>query len=280
MREPETAEGRDADPCQRRKQRWLPRCRLPGSVRRQQLEGEIAVLDAELKWRFASSSSSPALTKAQELLESARREAADHRIAPGYQALNCARRLAVDAYCPQEVRAAAVSLRAEARDEKLSKWRRSSICRLLAPLGESDDAPARELLGAAGDDKTVQRLAGVLNGDDADDALAARIGAVLLEEGYQGGAERALAQAVTAEGGEPVGERQVRSALVDLACCDESAYKARLREAMWIRDEGLANHYRKTGLGAILVLAFSAGFSESLVVRAVGAATGNKRSPA
>jgi hypothetical protein len=45
-----------------------------------------------------------------------------------------------------------------------------------------------------------------------------------------------------------VDERWVRFLLIDLGSSDQKAAKARLRQAMGIRDEGLANDYRKVDL--------------------------------
>lgn len=89
----------------------------------------------------------------ESLLDLADDEAGRRSLASAFAALNAARRVAVHAYDLDGLVGAAITLRSEAKGQKLSTWRREAMLRLLAPVlageGESLDGGSTETCESA-----------------------------------------------------------------------------------------------------------------------------------
>lgn len=280
-------------------------------ARRQQLEGEIDALKAELDWRTSRDSHSPpirvdcppALKQAKGLLETARQAAEDGRISAGYEMLNGARRLAVDAYQPQEVRAASIGLIKESEDEKLTEWRGETIRSILVSATDGrvaacrDDQGAKDQLrvamrirdnGLANQYRKAELLAEnlrrlyvflllaislmipvvLLGTPDASQTLAVPVLAVVALFGAVGASLSAILSLSRADPRKRVPQHFTHGKIMFFRPLFGAGAALAAYVAFLAGIQSIAADPNADPLGPILVLAFTAGFSESYLLKA------------
>ncbi len=107
------------------------------SVSRRRLHGETLALREELRATLAGHLTPAWWQPVVDLMNVAGEHAAMGSISPGFEALNAARRIALEALSSNELKAEAKALRAEADDEKLEGWRSEAIQSLLKPFEDT-----------------------------------------------------------------------------------------------------------------------------------------------
>lgn len=114
------------------------------SLNRQRLLGETSAFREELRAKHADRGASAWWEPVAGLLEVAIEHAAKGQVSPGFEALNVARRIALEGLNKTELAAEARALRAEAEDKKLKGWRGEAIRSLLKPFEGSTELKDEE----------------------------------------------------------------------------------------------------------------------------------------
>lgn len=128
--------------------RWWRRL----SLNRRRLHGEMLAFHEELRARAPKHDASTWWDPVVELVDVAGEHAARGPVSPGFEALNAARRISLEALGKTELAAEARALGAEAEDKKLLGWRGNAIKSLLEPFEDGAtiaDSDARALMRVA-----------------------------------------------------------------------------------------------------------------------------------